>query len=367
MAEKIKILLIALDDKDSTSRLRFDQEARGIEEKIRIGANRDYFSLLAEWIVSRSDLQQALLRHRPHIVHFTGRGIGKGVSLEDKSGNRKSVSPDFLRAMFEILSDEISCVVLNSCFSKTQAQAIAESVGCVVGTPRDLQDEVTVSFFASFYQALAYGRSLQEAFQLGYLQVKLEGWNESSKPVLLVSQGVDADEIYPAHISKSGSQTKKTQDKSVIQPARSLRVFLCHSSDDKRFVRDLYSKLRGENVDPWLDEKKLIPGQDWQLEIQKAVRSSDIVLVCLSAGAINRKGYIHREIKYALDIADEQPEGTIFLIPLRLEECEIPERLRRWHWVNYFDGDGYDRLLLALKVRAGTLGLTVGHRANAHS
>jgi hypothetical protein len=360
MAEKIRILFLALNDKDSTSRLRFGREVREIEEKIRIGASRDYFSLTSEWIVRRSDLQQSLLKHKPHIIHFTGRGIERGVSLEDKNGNRRSVSPDFLRAVFEILSDEISCVVLNSCFSNSQAQAIAESVPCVVGTSKDLQDEVAVSFFASFYQALAYGRSIQEAYELGNLQVKLEGRDESSNPVLLLNQEVDAQGIYPVQISKSDSRIKEAKDNLVIQPPRTLRVFLCHSSDDKQFVRELYSRLRAENVDPWLDEKKLIPGQDWQTEIQKAVRTSDIILVCLSKGAINRKGFIHKEIKYALDVADEQPEGTIFLIPLRLDECDMPERLRRWHWVNYFDEDGYERLLLALRVRAGTLGLTIG-------
>jgi hypothetical protein len=59
-------------------------------------------------------------------------------------------------------------------------------------------------------------------------------------------------------------------------------------------------------------------------------------------------------------VADEKPEGTIFLIPLRLEECEMPERLRRWHWVNYFKKRGYKKLVDALQKRAAVLGLTAG-------
>jgi hypothetical protein len=59
----------------------------------------------------------------------------------------------------------------------------------------------------------------------------------------------------------------------------------------------------------------------------------------------------------ALDVADEQPEDTIFLIPLRFEDCEVPERVRRWHWVNFFEENGYKRLLLALKLRADALGI----------
>ena len=62
----------------------------------------------------------------------------------------------------------------------------------------------------------------------------------------------------------------------------------------------------------------------------------------------------------ALDVADELPEGTIFLIPLKLENCKIQERLLRLHWVNYFEEDGYQRLKRALQTRAQALGLLTG-------
>ena len=139
--------------------------------------------------------------------------------------------------------------------------------------------------------------------------------------------------------------------------SRVLRVFLCHSSNDKPAVRDLYRRLRIENIEPWLDEEQLLPGQDWDQEITKAVQATDIVIVCLSRESINKAGYIQKEIKYALDIADEQPEGAIFIIPLKLEECDVPRRLHRWQWVNLFEGRGYGRLILALKARAIAIGI----------
>jgi TIR domain len=139
---------------------------------------------------------------------------------------------------------------------------------------------------------------------------------------------------------------------------RRLRVFLCHSSNDKRPVRELFRRLQTDGFDPWLDEENLVPGQDWNKEIVKAVHGSDVVLVCLSQNAINKSGYVQKEIKSALDVADEQPEDTIFLIPIRLEECEVPERLRRWHWVNFFEDNGYRRLLIALHLRAQALGIS---------
>ena len=140
---------------------------------------------------------------------------------------------------------------------------------------------------------------------------------------------------------------------------QSLRVFLCHSSGDKPAVRALYQRLCAEGIDAWLDEEKLLPGQDWQREIPKAVRASDVVIVCLSRGSITKAGYVQREIKFALDAADEQPEGAIFLIPARLEECESPDRLSRWQWVNLHEAKGYERLMRALRTRAEALGISL--------
>jgi hypothetical protein len=115
-----------------------------------------------------------------------------------------------------------------------------------------------------------------------------------------------------------------------IDTDRTLRVFLCHSSGDKPAVRSLYRRLKTDGFAPWLDEEELLPGQDWLMEIQAAVRAADVVVICLSQTAVNREGYLHREMRLALDVADEKPEAATFIIPVRLEELEVPERLRRW-------------------------------------
>jgi hypothetical protein len=135
-----------------------------------------------------------------------------------------------------------------------------------------------------------------------------------------------------------------------------LRVFLCHSSGDKEAVRGLYKRLREEGFEPWLDEENLEVGREWEREIPKAVRDSDVVIVCLSRDSVNKKGYVQREIKFALDVADEQPEGTVFIIPLRLEECDVPDRLNRWQWVDLHHERGYERLVKALRERTKSLG-----------
>ena len=137
-----------------------------------------------------------------------------------------------------------------------------------------------------------------------------------------------------------------------------LRIFLCHSSVDKSEVRNLYQRLSDDGFDPWLDEEDILPGQKWKVEIPKAVKTCDVVIVCLSHKAITKSGYVQKEIKFALDKADEQPEDTIFLIPLKLEECDVPERLQSWQWVNLFEEKGYGRLMSSLQMQAITAGVT---------
>lgn len=159
----------------------------------------------------------------------------------------------------------------------------------------------------------------------------------------------------PENAVKVSRFHKKCENKvkmANVSNKQKLRIFLCHSSSDKAKVRDLYHRLTSDGFAPWLDEQDLLPGQNWDFEITKAVRASHIVIVCLSKAAVGKTGYVQKEIKFALDIADEQPEGSIFLIPAKLENCEAPERLRRWHWVELLDPSGYDKLTRALKERA---------------
>jgi hypothetical protein len=146
--------------------------------------------------------------------------------------------------------------------------------------------------------------------------------------------------------------------------SRKLSIFLCHASQDKPIVRELYQRLGHENwIDPWLDEEKLLPGQNWDLEIERAVEQADVVIVCLSNHSVSKEGYVQRELKFVLDIALEKPEGTIFVIPLRLDDCAVPRRLRSWQYVDYFPNDhrkrAHQRLIQSLRARHGQLASSV--------
>jgi hypothetical protein len=124
----------------------------------------------------------------------------------------------------------------------------------------------------------------------------------------------------PEQNAQSEPPTEEHNHQSAARPSEQepddqrLRVFLCHAAEDKADVRKLYASLQRDGFAPWLDEQDIRPGRDWQVAIQKAVRNSDVVVVCLSQHSITNAGYIHKEITFALDAADLQPEETIFII-----------------------------------------------------
>jgi formylglycine-generating enzyme required for sulfatase activity len=127
------------------------------------------------------------------------------------------------------------------------------------------------------------------------------------------------------------------------------RIFLCHASEDKIQVRDVYQRLAViTGFEPWLDEEELLPGQLWEAEIPRALKASDFILIFFSSTSVAKRGYVQREMKLALDAWQEIPGTMIHTIPVRLDECEIPEPFRRYHYANLFDPHGFDRLVRAL-------------------
>ncbi len=184
----IKVLFIAANPKD-TSRLRLDEEVRSIDQALMQAEFRDRFDIKQHWAVRVFDIQGYLLRHKPDIVHFSGHGSSSSeIVFEDNGGNGHPVSPNALSQLFCVLKDNIRCVVLNACYSEYQAQAIAEHIDCVVGMSRSVSDLSAIAFAASFYQALGYGRSVKTAYDLGCIQINLDGLDEHNVPKLLASR-----------------------------------------------------------------------------------------------------------------------------------------------------------------------------------
>jgi tetratricopeptide (TPR) repeat protein len=189
----VKILFLAANPLDVVTRLRIDKEIREISRKIRLGPLRDQLQLVSEWAVRADDLQEMLMTHQPDIVHFSGHcSPSSGIILEDEVGNRKVVSREALADLFRILKGNIRLVVLNACYAKDQAQALAETIDFTIGMNAAIKDKDATIFAARFYQSLAFGYSVKDAFDLAVNQLKLVGSDVAHVAELLERKGTNA-------------------------------------------------------------------------------------------------------------------------------------------------------------------------------
>lgn len=123
------------------------------------------------------------------------------------------------------------------------------------------------------------------------------------------------------------------------------RIFLCHASEDKEHVIEVYWKLKMVGLNPWLDKIDLLPGQDWDREIRRALKNSDFIIIFFSQHSVSKRGYVQREFKLALDTLQEIPEGQIFIFPVRLDNCIIPESFSHIHYVDLFEEGSIEKIV----------------------
>lgn len=126
-------------------------------------------------------------------------------------------------------------------------------------------------------------------------------------------------------------------------------VFLSYAREDRAKVEQIYDSLRAEGLRPWLDTHDIMPGQAWAPVIGEAIRAADFMLIFISHNSVSKRGYVQRELRAALNVLSELPEGAIFLIPVRLDNSELPESLRDIQCVDLFEKDGWRKLLFSLK------------------
>jgi CHAT domain-containing protein len=193
--QRIKILFVSANPA-GTPLLMLDEEAREIEAKIRAAEYRDSLELITKLAVRPDDLLQALNQHKPHVVHFSGHGSPtEEIILLDKLGKPKPVSKEALVSLFRALKDNIRVVLLNACFARPQAEAITGEIDCAIGMARAISDDAAITFAASFYRAIAFGRSVQSAFDQGIAALLLDGSSEGPTPILMGRKGIAADEV----------------------------------------------------------------------------------------------------------------------------------------------------------------------------
>jgi hypothetical protein len=143
-------------------------------------------------------------------------------------------------------------------------------------------------------------------------------------------------------------------------------VFVSYAREDETRAREVYKRLLNSGYKPWMDKEDLVPGEAWDPAIKRAVRNSDFLVLCLSAKSVAKRGYLQREFKLALDLSQEMLSTDIYLIPVRLDQCQPPDELSHLQWVDIFRPDGWNRLLAALETGAKQRGLRTSGESREH-
>jgi hypothetical protein len=126
------------------------------------------------------------------------------------------------------------------------------------------------------------------------------------------------------------------------------RIFIAYATEDGAVADRLYAALEERGFSPWLDRRKLLPGQNWPRRIEDAIASSDFFIACFSGRSVRKRGGFQVEIRFALDCAVRIPLDDVFLIPVRLDECRVPVRIQReTQYVDLFPdwNSGFARIL----------------------
>jgi len=197
MSEKIRILFISASPW-TNSRILVDEEAREIFERLQEGPYRGRFEVYNYPATRPGDLQRLLLAYRPHIVHFSGHGSKQHkIILSGVHGGGRMIDQQGLTDLFALYNSHVRLVLLNACFTRTQAQSISEVVNYSIGTSRAIGDKVCVTFAGAFYRALGFGWSIRNAFESAKAELALTKTPRSRGIELFVRNGVSANDQFP--------------------------------------------------------------------------------------------------------------------------------------------------------------------------
>ncbi len=135
-----------------------------------------------------------------------------------------------------------------------------------------------------------------------------------------------------------------------------IQIFLSYASQDAERVGQLYQRLEQAGFKPWQDRRDILPGERWENSIRQALPASTFFLACLTPNAVSKRGWVQREIQFALEEWLGKLDDDIYLIPVRLEPCDLPDRLAPFQAVNLYDPNGWERLMQALRTGLERLG-----------
>jgi hypothetical protein len=196
LPKKITVLFVATNF-GKEAYLELDDEMRSIQARISASEYRDAIRIEPCLAARAPDLLQALNRHKPHIVHFSGHGSEDGdLVFRRDDGSPHFVPPGAIAQTFKTAGNtDLRLVVFNACHSRAQAQAVAEHIDLAIGMSNEVNDNTAREFAAQFYSALGFGHSVDKAFGQAKAAVMMENIKEQDIPQLFAGIGVDPKQI----------------------------------------------------------------------------------------------------------------------------------------------------------------------------
>jgi len=125
-------------------------------------------------------------------------------------------------------------------------------------------------------------------------------------------------------------------------------IFISYAKQDYKIAKQIYNDLKKTGLSPWLDKEDITVGENWKLAIRNAILKSSYFIALFSSNSVSKKGYVQKELKMAIDILDEFPPSSIFIIPVRLNNCNIEyERITSLQWVDIFNSyeEGLEKIV----------------------
>jgi AAA-like domain/CHAT domain len=219
---KIRILFLTAEPTD-TARLRLGREQR--------------LSTRPE------DISSAILNFNPHIVHFSGHGVSTGeLCFENGSGISEPVTHEALAGLFELVTEQVRCVVLNACYSDTQAKAIVQHIPFVIGMNKAIGDKAAIAFAVGFYQALGANRSIEDAYKFGCVEILLQRIPENLTPIIRTKEKQSPNIFYLER-----PKIERECYQKLLQPGSLIRIQAPRNMGKAWLMNRLVSYVRGHN------------------------------------------------------------------------------------------------------------------------
>ncbi|MFD2078722.1 TIR domain-containing protein [Actinopolymorpha cephalotaxi] len=104
-------------------------------------------------------------------------------------------------------------------------------------------------------------------------------------------------------------------------------AFISYVREDVDRMQDIVSALKAADIPVWTDKMKLSPGEDWKLTIRKAIQRNALAFLAVfsSSSQARDQSYQHEELLLAVEQFRQHPPGRVWLIPVRLDDCKLPD------------------------------------------